>query len=1638
MIPNLKLFSRLVLRALAFAATSFALLHASAQAPDASSRVTMTTRASLDAAIDTGVLPASQRLSLTLTLAQTPDRAAALDSFLAALTTPSSASFHKWLSPADFASAYGATPMQLAAAGAWAQAQGLSLDSVSAGGTRIVVSGTTAQLQATFATELHAYQFAGTAYYANVAQPTFTSDAAALFTAIQGLDNLPTPAVTFNAAPVSATKLAGLVDANATPILSLDSALLGATLAPSQLAAYESIFRQATAQGITVIASGDFPSTLPEVTSLNTAGTPFAARPNWQAAPGLPADALRHTPDLTTPTLAAFTQAMTAIAAGVRLGNINPVLYQIATEPGLYTQPDAAPAGTWEPATGLGQVDLDKLAKVYPRGVGLSYTSFQASNYSPVHGQGTSFTSVVTSGTGGGTPTGTVSFVTTGGTVLGSAPLINGTATLTLTNLEGGTYVFNAVYSGDATYASSESPQTQIYVQPEPSMLTVAIGGNPTVGRAYTVTVTDTAGSGVGVPTGPITVTLSGTSASYTATLVPAGTSSSSATFTLPATQPGTLTLSITCMASADFSCFSPLTTTVTIAKASPTITISYTPTTPVSGASITLNAAVSTVGTAPAPTGAVTFYDNGTTLNAGQLLDGATTTTGIIPTTSTHNISATYAGDSNYLSVSTTAGSSSNGTINTSLTLTSSSAIVTAGQSITLTASLMPASTGPAIPTGTVTFFDNATVIGTSNLVNGTVATLAVSSLSASTNHTLTAVYSGDGYYAGSTSNLLSLGFSSNGNTTSTVLAFAPANPVHGTKVHVTVAVTGTSGGPIPTGTVTVTNAVTGTLLQGALVNGNFVAGTASLQGGTYSFTASYSGDSTYNPSTSAAVSVVVSPEPVTLAITVPPNATFGSALSVRVDVTGASGLSYPTGSVTLQPQGQGYSASSTAGVTSPGTTSAGAATIIVPAAGAGSVAFTATYTGDKNFASAGPTTVTATIAKAASSVSVAFNPVQPVAGQSTSTSARIAFAGSIAPTGTVQFFTGTTLLGSSPVDATGTAKLATVFAAGNQVVTAVYSGDANYATGTSPATNTTTGTTASTTSLIVSPFNVTLGQATSLNASVGPAVSGVLPTGSVQFLGNGSVLCTATLSGGAAVCSYTAPVVENIQITANYLGDSNFAPSSSTYSTLFVTAPGGSLVATLSPSTAAGGAASTVSALITAPAGTVPTGSIQVAVSGAPGTVLATTLTPLPGTGSSNTASLLIPITVPAAAGTYNVAVSCFNTNFVCTPVNLALISTGATARIATSTALTLSVSTTTAGTSILTATVTPATAGTAALSGNVVFYDGTTQIGSGTITGTAATGVATASVTLSTAATHSLTAVYSGDTVYAGSSSTAIPGTVTASPATITLAASTTTGVAGSSVVLTATVAGSTSAGVGPTGTVSFYLSGTTPRLLGIVNLAQSGSAATTTAILTTSAIPAGAQVVYAVYSGDMNFQTVTSNNITLGFSDYSVTFTPPSLTLNPGKSGQTTLILNLVNGFAGAVSFGCTPPPNASITCTFSPTTLAGGGQTVLTVSTVAPKAQTTQQASLRVVGGVSLAAMLCLLLPAGRRRLPAMLVVLLALALTANLGCSNGTFYGPSGATGGTPLGTVVVMVNTAGSDGLNTIRHDYPFQVTIQ
>jgi hypothetical protein len=155
-------------------------------------------------------------------------------------------------------------------------------------------------------------------------------------------------------------------------------------------------------------------------------------------------------------------------------------------------------------------------------------------------------------------------------------------------------------------------------------------------------------------------------------------------------------------------------------------------------------------------PSGTVTLLDGSTSLGTSSLSSGAVTFTIASLTAGTHSITAAYAGDSadtastsNALSVQVNANAPQQTT--TTTTLTASPATAQSGQAITLTATVAPAS-GSSSPSGTVTFQDGSTAIGTAPLATGQ-AVIAVSTLSVGS-HSIIAVYSGDAANLPSNSN--------------------------------------------------------------------------------------------------------------------------------------------------------------------------------------------------------------------------------------------------------------------------------------------------------------------------------------------------------------------------------------------------------------------------------------------------------------------------------------------------------------------------------------------------------------------------------------------------------------------------------------------------------------------------------------------------------------------------------------------------------------------------------------------------------------------------------------------------------------------------------------------------------------------
>jgi hypothetical protein len=219
-------------------------------------------------------------------------------------------------------------------------------------------------------------------------------------------------------------------------------------------------------------------------------------------------------------------------------------------------------------------------------------------------------------------------------------------------------------------------------------------------------------------------------------------------------------------------------------------------------------------------------------------------------------------------------------------------------------------------------------------------------------------------------------------------------------------------------------------------------------------------------------------------------------------------------------------------------------------------------------------------------------------------------------------------------------------------------------------------------------------------------------------------------------------------------------------------------------------------------------------------------------------------------------------------------------------------------------LTASVTSTVTGT--LTGTVTFQDGASALGTGTLSG----GTATFTTSGLTAGTHSITAVYSGDANFAGSTSPALMQTVNkVASSTSVPASSNNPSIFGSAVTFTATVKPGSGSGT-PTGTVTFNDGAT---VLG------PGTLSGGTATLTTSGLGAGVHSITAVYGGDASFASSTSPGLTQTVADFSLSASPTAAAATAGSTSTYAITITPQGGFSQTISFQCSGAPMLAV-CT----------------------------------------------------------------------------------------------------------------------
>ncbi|MGW2325019.1 beta strand repeat-containing protein [Streptomyces sp. NPDC001700] len=554
-------------------------------------------------------------------------------------------------------------------------------------------------------------------------------------------------------------------------------------------------------------------------------------------------------------------------------------------------------------------------------------------------------------------PTGTVTFVVTGGPTLTATVDGTGQACVTTSAIPVGTHAVTATYSGDTGVAGSTGTGT-VTVSQGTSTLTVAATPSPSVcGETVTICAQVTVDPpSTCVPTGTVTFVISG-GPTLTATLDATG----QACVTTTAVPVGTSTITGTYAGDSGVG-GSTGTTSLTVNPASSTTTVSATPDPSVCGETVLLCAQVTTVppGTC-VPTGTVTFTvsGGGPTLTATVDATGqACVSTTAIPN-GTHTVTATFGGGGG-VAPSTGSGSVTVNQASSTTAVTVSPTPSVCGQPVTICAQVTATAPGTCTPTGTVTFVISGgpTLTGTLNASGQACVTTSALGVGS---HTVTATYGGSTGVAGSTGTATA---TVNTASTTTTLTSAPNPSAPGQTVTftATVAPVAPSTGT-PTGTVTFVISGGPTLTGTLNAAGQTTVSTNALTTGSHTVTATYSGDTCYGPSTASLTQTVAGSASTTMTAT---------PAVIRLRLNGQ--LIIPTLSATLKDQSNNpvpgqtivFTANSAVGPIALGsavTNASGTATltnVTVPATVLTAATYTATFAGAPGLS---PATASATL---------------------------------------------------------------------------------------------------------------------------------------------------------------------------------------------------------------------------------------------------------------------------------------------------------------------------------------------------------------------------------------------------------------------------------------------------------------------------------------------------------------------------------------------------------------------------------------------------------------------------------------------------------------------------------------------------
>jgi hypothetical protein len=603
-----------------------------------------------------------------------------------------------------------------------------------------------------------------------------------------------------------------------------------------------------------------------------------------------------------------------------------------------------------------------------------------------------------------------------------------------------------------------------------------------------------------------------------------------------------------------------------------------------------------------------------------------------------------------------------------------------------------------------------------------------------------------------------------------------------------------------------------------------------------------------------------------------------FGDQVDLTALVTLSAGVGVPKGTVQFSVDG------SSAG--NPVTVDAnGDAVLTTSTLTAGTHSVTAAFTSALSSAygdSATTTPLVQTVDASGSTVTLSSSENPAAVGDSVIYSIAVSGSTNI-PTGTVSLSDtstnpATVVASGVALDGSGKASVTSnALPAGQHDLVARYSGDTNDAPGMS-ATLDQDIRAASTVTISASTSSTTFGVPDTLTVSVPASAGGVVATGTVQIASPSSTMtqfADVTLSGGSGALTLSdLPAGTADKLTATYLGDTTYAPSAPSSTTVDEAAASSATALTLTPSgPVAYGVPVQLSATVsdtTSGSAVDPDGSVDFATNdGDLGTVA------LVGNGNGTSTATLTTTAgqLPESAG-LDVTVSYSGSNDF--GVSVSTTKTLVVTQASTTLSLTSSVNPSVFGQSVLLTATPSATGGSLAVpTGTVTFSDGTTVLGMVAVSaGTAALSVSTLAV-----ASHQITAAFVGSGPFGDSGTTSALSQVVNQSSTATSLTVTPGGPSrfGTTLHLAISVMATDGGSGAPDGTVTVTDNGNT---IDTVTLSGgSGSVAIPSAFATS-------HTFVATYSGSTDFlgsndsavYSITSAATTssLGVSPFSSTF------------------------------------------------------------------------------------------------------------------------------------------------------------------